>query len=108
MEFPACVYKDGGPYPRKDGTYSVFTVSSDEELKTKLLEGCYAHPDDIANHASTATLAAIREVEEDNARVTREELKMKAASLELQFAPNVSDRKLRELIDAKLVELLKG
>lgn len=39
MEYPALVYKDGGPHPRARGTYSYRAVSDDAELAVALAQG---------------------------------------------------------------------
>lgn len=39
MEYPALVYKDGGPHPRARGTYSCRAVSDDAELAAALAQG---------------------------------------------------------------------
>lgn len=102
------VYKDGGPYQRRGGTFDTLTVVSQEELEEKLANGWYSHPDEIgakavATLSSDAPASEIKEPESE-AAPTRDELKLKATELGVQFAANTSDKKLRELIEAKLAE----
>ena len=102
------VYKDGGPYQRNGGTFDIAVVQSQEALDEKLANGWYSHPDEIgakavATLSSDAPASEIKEPESE-AAPTRDELKLKATELGIQFAANTSDKKLRELIEAKLAE----
>lgn len=102
------VYKDCGPYQRRGGTYDSVAVHSQEELDEKLANGWYSHPDEIGAKAvatlSSDTPASEIKEPESEAAPTRDELKLKATELGIQFAANTSDKKLRELIEAKLAE----
>lgn len=102
------VYKDGGPYQRRGGTFDTLTVHSQEELADKLANGWYSHPDEIGAKADatlpSGTPASDIKAPESAAAPTRDELKLKATELGIEFAPNTSDKKLRELIEAKLAE----
>ena len=82
-----------------------------EELESKLANGWYSHPDDIGSKA-VATLSSdapapdVKSPESKEAP-TRDELKLKATELGIDFANNVSDKKLRELIETKLADQAK-
>lgn len=102
------VYKDGGPYQRKGGTFDTLAVHTREELENKLANGWYSHPDEIGAKA-VATLSSDApapdvKAPESKEAPTRDELKLKATELGIEFAQNVSDKKLRELIEAKLAD----
>lgn len=101
---PTMLYKDVGPHQRRGGTYDVVAVQSQQEHDEKLASGVwYSHPDEIGAKA-VATLSSDAPATKDDAPPTREELKQKATELGIEFAPNIGDKKLRELIEAKLAE----
>lgn len=90
-EFPTLVYRDGGPYQRRGGTFSSIPVNDQDELEAALADGCVTHPDLIG-----------KAVDQDNAPPTRAELEAKATELGLKFDGRTSDRKLLAAIDAAL------
>jgi len=48
LDFPVFLYKDGGLFDRKGGTYSVSVVGSELEYNDAIAAGfCYSHTDDI-------------------------------------------------------------
>jgi len=108
---PTIVYKDGGPYQRRGGTFDTLAVTTQEDLDEKLANGWYSHPDEISAKAvatlSSDSPAADVKAPESKDAPTRDELKLKATELGIEFAANISDKKLRELIEAKLAEQAK-
>lgn len=97
MEFPMLVYKDGGPHQRQGGTFSHRPVHDAQEMEAALADGWHA-----------SLLAALEKPAEpvrqpeDAKPPTRDELEQKAKELDIPFSPRVSDKKLREAIEAKL------
>ena len=88
-DFPTLVYRDGGPYQRRGGTYSSIVVNSQDEFDAALDAGCVTHPDFIGQDT-------------DNAPPTRAELEAKATELGLKFDGRTTDRRLLAAIDAAL------
>ena len=88
-EFPTLVYRDGGPYQRRGGTFRSIQVNSQAEYDDALADGCVTHPDLIGQDT-------------DNAPPTRAELEAKATELGLKFDGRTTDRKLLAAIDAAL------
>lgn len=104
------VYKDGGPHSRAGGTYDYKGVHSKEEFDAALAAGWFATlAEAVAPKAeeNSAAVPSNTSDDEDNKPPTREELKQKATELGIEFAPNTSDKKLNELIAAKLAEQSK-
>lgn len=96
MEFPRLVYKDGGPHPRQGGTYSYQAVQDEQQLEAALDDGWHA--------SLPAAVEAARLAKSDSKPATRDELEQMATKLGVPFRPRVSDKKLREAIDAKLAQ----
>ena len=98
-EFEAVIiYKDGGPFQRKGGTFDAHTARSQEELDEKLASGWYSHPDQIG---AAPAPAQIKEPESNDAP-TRDELELKAKELKIKFSDKTTDEELGKLIAAKL------
>ena len=96
IEFPTLVYKDGGQYQRRGGTYAVVTVENQADYNAALAAGCVTHPDLIGQAPAPAKAA------DDTAPATRAELEQKAAELGIKFDGRTTDKKLAGLIDAAL------
>lgn len=95
MEFPRLVYKDGGPNQRPGGSFSYQAVRNAEELKVAKDAGWH-------ESMPAAVEAATAAKSDGNKPPTRDELEQMATKLGIPFGPRVSDKKLREAIDAKL------
>ncbi len=82
MEFPRLVYKSASQH---------VAVEDEADMQAALAAGWFATvPEALAGKAA------------DNAPPTREELRAKATELGLSFGPNTSDKKLGDMIAAKL------
>ena len=88
-DFPTLVYRDGGPYQRRGGTFNSIVVNSQDEFDAALDAGCVTHPDLIGQDT-------------DNAPPTRAELEAKATELGLKFDGRSADRRRLAAIDAAL------
>ena len=104
---PTIVYKDGGPHSRAGGTYDYKGINSQEELDAALAAGWFATMGEaVAPKVAENSAAAPSNTSSDDDKKppTREELKQKATELGIEFAANTGDKKLGELIAAKLAE----
>lgn len=88
MEFPILVYRDGGSFQRKGGTYSYKQVNDDEQLQQARADGWFDSLEAAINPESAAP--------------TRAELEEKANELGLKFDGRTSDKKLALMIAEKL------
>lgn len=96
----ALVYKDKGPHQRAGGTYDYKLVTSGQELDDAFKDGWYASLPEAID--GKTTLPEIEAPEEDNAPPTREELEAKAIELGIKFDGRTGDKKLSDLIAAKV------
>lgn len=88
-DFPTLVYRDGGPYQRRGGTFNSIVVNSQDEFDAALDAGCVMHPDFIGQDT-------------DSAPPTRAELEAKATELGLKFDGRTSDKTLATKIQSAL------
>lgn len=108
MEFPTYVYKGIGLHQRKGGTFAYADAPDQEAFDRLTADGWHATLDAaIAAHDNPTKADAVADtkIHEDNAPPTRDELKQKATELGIEFAPQTGDKKLTELIEAKLAEI---
>lgn len=83
------VYKNGGPYARKGGTYDTKGVNSREEHDEALKNGWFnTLPEAIAGKA------AVVELPPDEKPPTRAELEQKAKELNIKFSKSTTDEVL--------------
>ena len=86
------VYRDGGPYARKGGTYDTKGVSSREEHDQALEDGWFnTLPEAIAGKSAVVDV-------KDDEPPTREELEQKAKELGIKFDKKTSDEALAKKI----------
>lgn len=89
MEFPAYVFRDGGPHKRAGGTYDSVIVKSESEWKEKISDGWF----------STIGDAIEGKVEEP--LMQRSDLEAKATALGIKFDGRTKDHKLAAMIAEK-------
>lgn len=94
------LYKCPGPHEIHGGHFDYTIVDADDfdALATAQADGWFP----TTPEAKAAYEAEKAKPESDDAPPTREELKAKADELGIEYAKNISDKKLSELIDAYL------
>jgi len=94
--FPRLVFRSPGSHQCQGGTYAYASMADQNEFDAHLADGWHATlPDALAPPAP-------KEIAPLDAPPTRDELKRKAAELGLIYAPNITDAKLANMIDAAL------
>lgn len=90
LEFPRILYRPGTAWTLESGVFDLLTVASAEEAEAAHAEGWR-----LDQYAAS-------EVAEEPEPLTRAELEAKAAELGLTYHHKTGDKKLAELIAAKL------
>jgi hypothetical protein len=98
------LYRCPGPHAIHGGHFD-YTIIPDAQIEETLAQGWFrttpeakeAYEDALAEAVLAAQQAA------DNKPATRDELEAKATELGIEFGPRMSDKKLREAIEAKLL-----
>jgi len=95
-EFPKHLYQTPGQHAGNDGvTFDYIVVSSAEEEKAARAAGWQDFADAIVPKVDPPPPG-------DDAPPTRAELEAKAKELNIEFSPNIGDKKLSERIQAAL------
>jgi hypothetical protein len=98
MSFPTLVYKCPGDHKCPGGTFGTQQVKNEEDLKVFLKDGYYATlPEAIEGKVDKDESKVV-----DNSPPTRDEAKVKADELGIDYKPNIPTKKLIELINLKL------
>lgn len=108
MEFPALVYRDGGPHQRPGGTFDYRPVNDEQQLQAALAEGWHRSvPEALAKKeaADVGNAAAggvrVGQIVEDalgELMTSRQALEAQAEQLGIRFDGRTTDRKLAEAI----------
>lgn len=107
MEFPTLVYRCPGEHQRLGGTYSYLPVKDKDQYGAAISEGWFPTLPQAIDWKmyvaeSESETKAEEVVSDDTAPPTRAELEQKAAELGIKFDGRTGDKKLGELIEAKL------
>lgn len=95
MPDPTMLYKHPGPHEIHGGHFDYIIVDADEE-------GALEAAIDNGWRLTTGAALELSEHGDIDAPPTREELKQKAEELGIEFAKNISDRRLAEMIQAAI------
>ena len=109
MKEATMLYLMPGPHQLNDGHYDYVIVDADE-VEAKLDEGWYrttaeakaAHEAKLKEQAAPVAPVPAEPISGDGMPPTRPELEAKANELGIQFHHNTGDKKLGEMIEAKL------
>ena len=104
-EFPRMLYKAGGPEHIHGGQFSTLIVNDEAEQADALEQGWQKTTPDAKAYAE-AKLAPKTGAKEpaDNEPPTRAELEQTAKDLGVKFDGRTPDKKLAEMIEAKLAK----
>ena len=103
MEFPRFVFKDHGPHQRAGGSYDHALVESQAEFDAALKAGWFATlPEALEAKPVPPPPVVVPPPPADDAPPTRAELEAKAKELNIEFSPNIGDKKLAERIQTVL------
>lgn len=101
MEFPTLVYRCPGEHQRPGGTYSYLPAKDKAQYSAAISEGWFPTlPEAIEGKVRVEEPEP--EVVDETTPPTRAELEQKATELDIKFDGRTSDKKLGELIKAKL------
>jgi hypothetical protein len=108
-DFPMMLYKAGGAEDIHGGRFHTHIVHDADALEAALADGWHKTTPEAAQASKAAatqgaTATAGGEGTDDNAPPTRAELEQKARELNIEFKPNIGDKKLAERIEAALAD----
>lgn len=100
-QFPRMLYRAGGPEALHGGYFSTLIVKDESEQDAALADGWALSTPEALEQKAAAEAPKPAE-SDDSAPPTRAELEQKATELGIKFDGRTGDKKLAELIAAKL------
>jgi hypothetical protein len=102
--YPKMLYKAPGSEPIHGGLFATLTVENERQEQDAIAEGWRESTPEALKASEERKAAAAAEAQRlaDEKQPTRDELEAKATELGIDFSARVSDKKLREAIEAKL------